>query len=110
MKTCLARFDINRNLLPLKKSEAVKIQECLEKNPQYKKIIMKEYVPASMWWINKGRNKTSNKFQPTHAEHVRLCKAKDYLLNVFNGFVDVPNNHRKTHGTFESVNVKYISY
>jgi len=92
------RFDINRNLLPLKKSEAIKIQECLEKNHLYKKIILKEMVPASMWWINMGKNKNTGKFFPTHAEHLRICGAKEYLMKTFNGFVDIPNSHRKSHG------------
>ena len=100
----LCRFDINRNLLPMKKSEAIKIQECLEKNPLYKKIILKEMVPASMWWINKGKSKHTGKFFPTHAEHLRITAAKDYLMNVFNGFVDIPNSHRKSHGKINNFN------
>ena len=104
------RFDISRNLLPMKKSEAVKIQECLATNPLYKKIILKEYVPASMWWLNMGKNKTTKKFQPTLAESVRLTSAKGYLINVFNGFVDIPNSHRKSHGMCDFVMIDYITY
>jgi hypothetical protein len=104
------RFDISRNLLPMKKSEAVKIQECLSTNPLYKKIILKEYVPASMWWLNMGKNKTTKKFQPTISESVRLTSAKDYLMNVFNGFVDIPNSHRKSHGMCDFVVIVHIIY
>ena len=99
--SCYCRFDINKNLLPMKKSELTKIQECLDRNAFYKKTILKEMVPVSMWWINKGKNKTTGKFFPTYAEHKRISDAKDYLMTVFNGFIDIPNTHRKSHGNID---------
>ena len=67
-------------------------------NPRYKTKIMKEYVPHSMWWINKGKHRLTGKFRPTYAEHRRITAVRDYLMFSFNGFVDIPTAHRRAHG------------